>query len=83
MTLKRIIGIADEMYRDGRIWGCFHDPDKDSGDGLAKFIVSELSETYDESATDTEQLVAASKALKTALRELQAITDEFERRLYE
>ena len=83
MTLKQIIDIADEMYPDGLVGDCFRDPDTDHGDGLAKFIAVELKDTYDESATDTEQLVAASKAMRTALRELQAVSDEFERRLYE
>jgi hypothetical protein len=83
MRLNRIMYIANTVYPDDLIFSCFYDPDTDHGDGWAKQIVSELSETYDESATDTEQLVAASKALKTALRELQAVSDEFERRLYE
>ena len=35
---KQIIYIADEMYRDGLIWRCFHDPDK---------VVIEIGEPMD------------------------------------
>lgn len=83
MTLTKIIFIADDMYPGGFVWSCFREPGTDHGDTLAKFIVAELRGTYDEGASDTEQLVAASKAMKNALRELQAVSDEFERRLYE
>lgn len=83
MTLKQIIGIADEMYPDGLVGYYFRDPDTNHGDTLAKFIAVELQDTYDESATDTEQLRAAYMVMRSASRELRAVTDEFERRLYE
>lgn len=83
MTLKEIINVADRVYPDGLVGDYRRKPDEDHGDGLAKFIAIELKETYDEKATDTEQLVEALRAMKAASRELRAVTDEFERRLYE
>lgn len=83
MTLKQIIEIADDAYPDGMVADYFRAPDEDHGDTLAQFIAIELKETYDPNGSDAEQLVAAAKAMRTALSELQEVTDAFERRLYE
>lgn len=83
MTLKEIINVADRVYPDGLVGDCHREPEEDHGDTLAKFIAVELKETYDEKATDIEQLVEALRAMKTAARELQSVVDEFERELYE
>lgn len=80
MTLKQIIEVADEMYPDGLVGDYFRDLDTDHGDGLAKFIAVELKETYDESASETEQLIEAGRVLRVAASELRDVYEELERR---
>ena len=54
MTLNRIIEIANAAYPDDFIAQYHENPDLEHGDTLAKFLVVELTETYDEGATDEQ-----------------------------
>jgi hypothetical protein len=80
MTLRQIIDIADAAYHNGLIRKYDLEPDGEHGDSLAGFIARELKETYDEDATDAQQLDAAYVALNTAVCELQDVVDAFEGR---
>lgn len=75
MTLDRIIDMIDPAYEDGLIRAYFEEPDVAHGDGLAKFIVDELRETYDETAPEQVQLDQAFGALTSALKQLWAVRD--------
>ena len=44
-----------------------------SGDGLAGFIVTELAETFDEKATDEDQLAEAARAMNRARLDLDNV----------
>lgn len=43
------------------------------GDGLAGFIVTELAETFDETATDEDQLAEAARAMNHARIDLDNV----------
>ena len=45
------------------------------GDTLAEFIAVELAETYDEAATDEEQLDEAVRVMSRAADDVQAVAD--------
>lgn len=80
MTLKEIIKIADEAYGDGLIQNYFDNPGGQFGDGLARFIAVELRETYDDTATDDEQLNEAAHTMESAMLQLREVTLAFDRR---
>lgn len=48
------------------------------GDTLAKFIVIELCETFDDEASDVEQLKEAARVMSSAKRELEDVSSAFE-----
>jgi hypothetical protein len=48
MTKTELLRIADRVYPDGLLWLYYMEPDAGHGDTLAKFIASELAETFDE-----------------------------------
>ena len=80
MDLNSIIYRASSVYPEEALleeWDsefeCPSNPD--SGDTLAKFIVHELEETFDETATDAEQLATAIKVMQRAADEVQAVAD--------
>lgn len=79
MTKEELINIASEGYPDGMIamyWDkqrqCV-DLKSNHGDGLAKFIACEISDTYDVDAADDAQLGEVVRALNTAIRELTSV----------
>lgn len=74
MTLDELIEIADRVYPDGFIKLYYVEPDP-SGDTLAKFIVTEIKETYDAKASDDKQLETLIRALESGRRELGNVTD--------
>ena len=75
MTLQELIDIADAVYPDGMV-GMYHrEPRKNHGDILAKFLATELRETFDTDATDDEQLVTAERAVYAAIGELEAVRE--------
>lgn len=79
MTREELIGIASEGYPDGLVaqyWNkekqCV-DLRANHGDGLARFVAVELSETYDAEVDDDAQLGEAVRAMSTAIRELTSV----------
>lgn len=51
-------------------------PDRaeDEGDGLAIFVAREVADTFDEEATDEEQLEAAEEAVDSAAAQLNGVS---------
>lgn len=83
MTLKKLIKIADSHYPDGKIMEHFKARQANAacldeiGDSLAGFIVSELCDTFDETASDNAQRVEAWRVINNAVSELQAVANAF------
>jgi hypothetical protein len=82
MTLLKIIKIANKAYPDGLILQAYKQMEYDLGmgpdtgkvgDGLAEFIVREITETYDPKAGTRAQLREAHRVIETATRELESI----------
>ncbi|MDO8472627.1 MAG: hypothetical protein Q7T05_02290 [Dehalococcoidia bacterium] len=70
MKLKQLLDIANKGYPDGFLEG-FYDEEgkfKDGveGDGLAKFVVCEIGETFDPKATNLAQLAEAERVIRQA-----------------
>lgn len=76
MTIQDLIVIANEAYPDDQI-AQHYDPDTDrsisNGDGLARFIVQELIETFESLALPSEQLAEAARAIRVAVQELTSV----------
>ena len=82
MKLSEIIDRVDAVYPDGLI-GQLFDKEKQRpvskqeaeavGDGLARFIVQELYETYDPDRTTEKQLEDALQAMERACDELEDV----------
>ncbi len=77
MTLGQIIDIASEAYSDGLIKEYYLVDDVNHGDGLAKFIAHELQETFDEHASDYEQVVEAIRVMRSAGKQVDAVLRAF------
>lgn len=83
MTLLEILNIANDEYPDAYLTEYYdmttgeHKQDG-QGDTLAKFIVIELSETYDEAANTAWQLMEAARVLRMAETELHRMAEAFE-----
>ena len=83
MDLLTILNKANEGYPDYYL-AYFYDERTgelksgpgSSGDTLAKFIVSEISETYEASNSDDEQINEAVKVMETATEELRGVVQE-------
>jgi len=80
MSLREIIRIAGIGYNraDPTLLMRAHDG-KDVGDGLAKFIVSELKETYDPKNDKRQQLSEAMRVIGNAVKELIGVHRIFNR----
>ena len=76
MKLKKLIEAASSGYPDGLIEQYYNEPETSHGDSLAKFIMVELSETFDEDATDEEQVLAAVHQMRRARAELDSVMSE-------
>ncbi len=84
MTLNELVCRAASVYPDGyplQYW----DADKqepranpDGGDTLAMFITHELADTYDEEASDSEQLDTAIRKMREAANDLYAVVTALE-----
>lgn len=78
MTLLELMEKANRLYPDGQLAEYY---DKDGkfwnnphgGDGLARFIVVELNETYDPDISDAKQLAEAVHVLVRAHNDLDAV----------
>ena len=80
MTIKDILDFATRNYDEGRTEAYYNDKGEllefaNGGDHLAKFIVMELIDTYDESASDIEQV-------EEAARTVRLVRDQVERVFY-
>ena len=74
MTLPELLHFVDSVYPDGMVKRYFDAPTVEHGDTLAAFIVRELSDTFDATATEAEQLLHASVTIETAAMELQLVS---------
>jgi len=74
VELRELIKIADEAYdEDGLIMAYHEDPEGNHGDTLAKFIATELAETFEEGTGDVHQLDEAARVMDVALRQLDRV----------
>ena len=82
LTLSELLNIANKGYPDNEL-AIFFDPitggknrtaiDEEVGDGLAKFIVIELIETFDEKASREDQLDQAVHTMENASDEILGV----------
>ena len=77
-TMRKIIDVAEKTYPDGLIGLYFTDPDGDHGDLLARFIVKELSETFDPTNSTGGQWHEAARVMRVAQKELDRLVSAFE-----
>jgi hypothetical protein len=76
MTLNQLIDKANKGYPDGYLvvyWDFVHEcvNEKGEGDTLALFIVRELQDTFDRSASDEAQVEEAVRCLRAAQQDLE------------
>ena len=89
LTLDELIRAASLGYPDGMLEENYdfenHRPvSRDqTSDGLARFLVVELCETFDEDAVDWQQVETAKKALRMAQRDLSGVYESVCERLPE
>ena len=74
MKLSEIIKIASGAYPDGLVIFYHGAPEGSHGDTLAKFISTELTETYAR-GKDWVQLNSAGHRMRMAARELNAVAN--------
>lgn len=84
MTLLELLNKANRLYPDGHLAtyydarnGDFVDNPR-GGDGLARFIVIELRETFDADADDNKQLEEAVRNLIRARNDIDAVIASLE-----
>ena len=78
MTKLELLERANRFYPDGYLSEYYdkkgnYKKGKNLGDTLAQFIVAELSETYDGTASDCEQLAEAKRVMHMAIRDISAV----------
>lgn len=82
MSLKDLITLVNDAYPDDQIEMHFDDEKnrpidaKNSGDGLALFIVRELCETFDPQASRKDQLEEALRVMEVARDELARVCNK-------
>jgi hypothetical protein len=86
LTLNEIIDIANTAYPDNHIRLNYNPTSPPAtknihGDGLANFIVRELCDTHEPSASSKNQLIEAHRVMNMARRELESIESIFAERL--
>lgn len=85
MNLKTLIAMASRAYPDDYIIGAYNPKTKhakeDHGDGLAAFVINELSDTFDSHASTTSQLLEALRVISNAKVELENISDALDKYL--
>ena len=74
MTLEALIDLVDAHYPDELV-GRYFRGEKDCGDSLAQFLALELRDTFDEDASDEDQLGAADDAIEMAVQELIGVQE--------
>lgn len=73
MTLEELIRRASAVYSDDLIYQYYKEPDEKHGDNLAKFIMHELSETFDADASEQTQIAEATRVLQRAMDDLEDV----------
>ena len=76
---KAFDGLAGEDYEGkGAMLAAIEGGDRHcGGDGLAAFIALELKESYDETATDEEQILTAFKTMLSVRDQVLEVTEAF------
>jgi len=84
LTIKDILDVASEGYPD-EFTRAYYDEDgefvDDFGDTLARFVVLEISETYEEDAADAEKLSVAIGVIEKAIEDLEGVAKALRDRL--
>lgn len=79
MDLKKLIEVVNEAYdADGIILSYFEKPRVNHGDFLAKFIYSELRDTFEKDAKDEDQVEEALRVMRVAWRQLGRVVSALE-----
>ena len=73
MKLSKLFEIVDEVYADSMIELYAKDPEGRHGDTLAKFIVMELTDTYDPEDTSEGQRAEAVRVMEMARNDLDTV----------
>jgi len=78
MTLVQLLNKANEGYDDHFLSEYFHPKTgkfnrKAEGDGLARFIVIEISETFDAESTDLQQVDEAIRVMEQARDDIRRV----------
>jgi hypothetical protein len=78
MKLVELLNGANTAYPDGELAEYYDELTgqfdyEASGDTLAEFIVSELTASYDEAASDERQLAEAIRTMETARHDLDGV----------
>jgi hypothetical protein len=78
-TLLELLNLANEAYPDGFLAEYYDartgERQRGGGDSLARFIVAELSETFDPGAAHAAQLEEARNALNHAVDDLERVIE--------
>lgn len=79
MTLKELLDYANLGYPEAYLEVYYDEEGKfnpaGSGDGLARFIVEEIIETYDASSSDEEQLREAIRVMERAVEHVHGVVE--------
>jgi hypothetical protein len=82
MKLLELLNLANAAYPDGDLANYYDEETgkrKDgSGDGLAQFVVLELSETFTPNDDSVDQLENAAERIRTAIADLEAVATKLE-----
>ena len=78
MTLVQLLNKANEGYEDHFLSEFYHPKTgkfnrKAEGDGLARFIVIEISETFDAEAADLQQVDEAIRVMVQAKEDIRGV----------
>lgn len=71
MKLVELIDVADGGYGDGVVRAYYDEGAQ--GDGLAEFVVDEITSTFDENAEDLAQYQEAMRVVEKAMDDLQNV----------
>ncbi len=79
LSLLELLNLANEVYPDGFLAEYYNaktgERQQGGGDSLARFVVAELSETFDPSAARAAQLQEARNALNHAVDDLERVIE--------
>ena len=82
MTLNELLEIVHRTYPDGLTRECWNKAKQralgGSGDTLAEFIVREIADTYEATASDEEKLDEALRVMRRACTEITGVIEALE-----